>query len=224
MQTNSTPLETTSGEKTILGREKVLELIEAKKTYLASVFPEFQPEFDDAGLYQTPDFGWQVNFRHDKNPAARDNSGWNNAAMTLRPGDRGLYEVHAGICERWYGEGGAWDKGVRGWLGWPVSDEMPCGGYNRISLFENGTIYWDSSRPTETLVRPWDETMEWLGQEAVRGHAWAQVFLGDCFLRGLGVSPDYGKAFKWFSAAKDNGRTDIESALQAAARQFILSL
>ena len=216
MPTNADPLETTPGEKTILGREKVLELIEAKKTYLASTFPDFEPIFDSAGLYQTPDNGWQVNFIHTKE--------WNKAAMTLRPGDRVLYEVHAGICERWYGEGGAWNNGVRGRLGWPVSDEMPCGGDNRISLFENGTIYWDSSRPQEQLVRTWDETKEWLGQEVSHGHAWAQVLLGDCFLRGLGVSPDYGKAFKWFSAAKDNGRTDIEPALQAAARQFILSV
>ncbi len=216
MQTNSTPLEPTSGEKTILGRERVLELIEAKKTYLASVFTEFEPIFDAVGLYQTPDNGWQVNFIHSKE--------WNKAAMTLRPGDRVLYEVHGGICGRWYGEKGAWDNGVKGWLGWPVSDQMSCEGDNRISFFENGTIYWDSSRPTETLVRPWDETMEWLGQEAARGHAWAQVFLGDCFLRGLGVSPDYGKAFKWYNAAKENGMTEVDASIQMAARQFIRSL
>ena len=47
MQTNANSLETDAIVKAMLGREKVLELIEMKKTCLASVFPGFQPEFDE---------------------------------------------------------------------------------------------------------------------------------------------------------------------------------
>ncbi len=216
MQTNPNSQAATPIVKTILGREKVLELIEMKKAYLASVFPAFEPEYDAAGLYQTPDCGWQVNFKHSQE--------WNKAAIVVRPGDRVAYEVHAGICERWYREGGAWHNGVKGLLGWPISDEMPCGGSNRISLFENGTIYWDSSRPQEQLVRTWDETRAWFGKEATCGHAWAQLFLGDCLLRGLGITPDYRQAFKWFSIAKENGCDEVEARLQLAARNLILTL
>lgn len=208
-----------SGEKTILGREKVLELIEAKKAYLAAIFPEFEPIFDAVGLYQTPDNGWQVNFSHSKE--------WNLAAMTLRPGDRVLYEVHGGICDRWYAEGGVWDNSSgewkNGWLGWPVTDELVCGGDDRISFFENGTIFWDS-RQQQVVARSWDDTRKLFCREADRGCAWAQLFLGDCLLRGLGIQPDYSQAFKWFSIAKENGSAEAEARLQLAARRLILSL
>jgi len=110
MQTKANSLEAGPIVKTILGREKVLELIEMKKSHHASVFPEFQPVFDDAGLYQTPDHGWQVNFRHDLNRESHDNAGGNYAAMTLRPGTSDLMEVHGAICGKWYAEGGVWDN------------------------------------------------------------------------------------------------------------------
>ena len=227
MQTNSNSLETIPVAKTILGREKVLELIELKKSYLASVFPQFQPDFDDAGLYQTPDNGWQVNFRHDQNRETRDNAGWNYAAMTLRPGSCDLIEVHGGICGKWYAEGGVWDNTTGQWkngkLGWPISDELVCGGDDRISFFENGTIFWDSKQQ-QLLVRSWEETRKWFGQEAGHGCAWAQLFLGECLLRGFGIQPDYSQAFKWLSVAKENGMSEAESLLQLAARNLILAL
>ena len=204
--------------QTVLGLETVMERIKEKRAYLLelkkrNVF-QFQDEID--GINQRPDHGWQIDFRHD--------NGDNFAAITIRPGDTTPFEVHGGICGRWYAEHGAWDNGIRGRLGWPISDELACGENNKISFFENGTIFWDAEKWDQTTPRSWEDSINWFAEEAARGHSWAQVFLGDCFLRGLGVSPDYGKAFKWFSAAKDNGRTDIEPALQAAARQFILSV
>lgn len=227
MQTNTNSHETDPIVKTILGREKVLELIEVKKTCLALVFPEFQPVFDDTGLYQTPDNGWQVNFRHDLNRESHDNAGWNYAAMTLRPGTCDLFEVHGAICGKWYAEGGVWDNSSgewkNGWLGWPVSDELTCEGDDRISFFENGTIFWDS-RQQQVVARSWEETRKLFCQEADRGCAWAQLFLGDCLLRGLGIQPDYSQAFKWLSIAKENGSAEAEARLQLAARKLILSL
>ena len=83
MQINATSPEAIPNVKTILGHEMALELIELKKSFLASVFSQFQPAFDDVGLYQTPDNGWQVNFRHDQNCETRDNAGWNYAAGTM---------------------------------------------------------------------------------------------------------------------------------------------
>ena len=200
----------------ILGREKVEELIEKKKDYLAKVFKEFEPEYDDAGLYQTPDMGWQVNFRHSR--------GWNYAAMIVRPDTSVVIEVHAGICEEWYHLGGAWHNGRRGGLGWPISDEQSCGGANRISLFENGTIFWDASHPAERKVMDWNQSFVWFTEESSKGHPWAQKFLGDCYLKGLGVKNDFGLAFKWFNAARENGISEVEPFLQEAARQYILSV
>lgn len=200
----------------ILGREKVLELIETKKKRLSTVFQNFEPVFDAAGLYQTPDAGWQVNFTHTLE--------WNMAAMTLRPGDHEVFEVHGGICEEWYSRGGAWDNGKKGQLGWPLSDELSCDGEAKISLFERGTIFWEPARPTERVVRTWEESVDWFNVEAAKGLAWAQARLGDCFMNGCGLPRDYGKAFKWFNAAKGNGLSEIEPSLQDAARHFILSL
>ena len=147
--------------------------------------------------------------------------------MTLRPGAFDLIEVHGGSCGKWYEEGGVWDNSSgewkNGWLGWPVSDELTCEGNDRISFFENGTIFWDS-RQQQVVVRSWEETRKWFGQEAGHGCAWAQLFLGECFLRGFGIPRDYSLAFKWFAIAKENGRGEAESRLQLAARNFIIAL
>ena len=212
-----------SDVKVILCRERVTELIKEKCKYLQSVFSRFQNEID-GHTYQTPDGGWQVNFRHDINPSERDNKNDNFAAITLRPGDITVFEVHGGICGRWYAEGGAWDNGRKGWLGWPLTDERPCGGDNRISLFEGGTIFWNSKSPGEQVPRSWKDTAAWLMEESLHGQPWSQAFLGDCYMKGRGVPLNYGLAFKWYNAAKENGCSEVETSLQDAARQFILSL
>ena len=194
---------------------KTLELLKDEE-----VKQRLQPEFDDAGLYQTPDGGWQVNFRRDK-------EGSIPAAITMRPGDKEVFEVHGGICGKWYKEA---DEGRS--LGWPVSDEKPCGGGNKISLFEKGTIFGNREKGWEMIVRPWDDSIQWLMTEAARGQVWAQAELANCYLCGFGVPKDFGLASKWLNTAKEAAteedlKTYIEQPyrhLQTAARQFILSL
>ena len=92
----------------------------------------------EPGIYRTPDGGWQCNY---------DGEWGYGCAITLRPGDTEPHEVHGEICKRWYQEGGAFDeKGNRGWLGYPTSDEEAYDGAgdprDRISHFENGDIIY----------------------------------------------------------------------------------
>jgi hypothetical protein len=49
----------------------------------------------------------------------------------------GAHEVHGAIRDKWASLG--WE---RSWLGFPTSNEMPFAQDGRVSLFENGAIYW----------------------------------------------------------------------------------
>ncbi|HSJ95185.1 MAG TPA: hypothetical protein VK896_14225 [Gaiellaceae bacterium] len=52
--------------------------------------------------------------------------------------EHGAHEVHGAIRMKWAELGGH-----RGVLGYPVSDESPCGpGAGRFNHFEGGSIYW----------------------------------------------------------------------------------
>jgi uncharacterized protein with LGFP repeats len=52
--------------------------------------------------------------------------------------EHGAHEVHGAIRVKWAQLGG--HKGI---LGYPVSDESPCGpGEGRFNHFEGGSIYW----------------------------------------------------------------------------------
>ena len=99
---------------------------------------------DKKGIDQNPEGGWQQWFEN-----------W--ASITLRPGEIKPHEVHGAICARWAQEGEAFtEKGERGWLGYPISDEEP---YNedgdpndRISHFENGDIVWTAKTDATRIV------------------------------------------------------------------------
>ena len=102
-------------------------------------------EPNETGIYQNPDGGWQCNYGN-----------W--CAITLRPGQTELHEVHGAICARWYQEGGAFNERCeRGWLGYPISDEEVYddngNSDDRISHFENGDIIWNS-QTNECHVKP----------------------------------------------------------------------
>lgn len=115
-------------------RDEVIALFQNKYEYLKAVYPSVGP-FDEAGIYQNPDGGWQLNLSP-------------SAAITLRPCDDEPHETHGGICERWRSLGGAFNVQMPGRLGYPVSDEdsYPLLGSanDRISRFQNGYITWDS--------------------------------------------------------------------------------
>lgn len=52
--------------------------------------------------------------------------------------EHGAHEVHGDIRVKWAQLGGH-----RGFLGYPVTDELPCGpGAGRFNHFEGGSIYW----------------------------------------------------------------------------------
>ena len=102
----------------------------------------------EPGIYKTPDGGWQCNY----------NGAWGyGCAITLRPGDTEPHEVHGEICKRWYQEGGVFENGKRGWLGYPVSDEESYEGdgnpADRISHFENGDIIWSENTKEARTVK-----------------------------------------------------------------------
>lgn len=93
-------------------RGKVLAMFRAKYDSLKSVYPEVG-SFDEAAstnFYQNPDSGWQMNL----SPCA---------AITLRPGDDEAHIIYGAVCARWYEEGGAFERDIPGWLGYPVKDQ-----------------------------------------------------------------------------------------------------
>ena len=127
------------------GEEAILTKFKKKYERLKSgVFPTIG---EPKGFYRLPDDGWQMD--------CGDNP-WNNAAITLRPGETEPREVHGAICSRWYAEGGAFNERKEpGRLGHPVSDEesydQDGNPDDRISRFENGAIVWNNA-PNETHV------------------------------------------------------------------------
>ena len=101
----------------------------------------------EPGIYPTPDGGWQCNY---------DGEWGYGCAITLLPGGDEPHEVHGEICKRWYQEGGVFEDGKRGWLGYPVSDEEIYVGdgdsKDRISHFENGDIvYTEKTHKTRII-------------------------------------------------------------------------
>ena len=143
-------------------KEEVLALFRAKYDHLKSVYPEVG-SFDEAAstnFYQNPDGGWQLNL-----PPC--------AAITLRPGDDEAHEIHGELCARWYQEGGAFERDMPGWLGYPVEDQEatdfevrppppldfdfnneswvpgPIKVNGTVAAFDFGIISWHSGLPWE---------------------------------------------------------------------------
>ena len=109
------------------------------------------------GIYRNPDGGYQCNYVH--------TSAGTGCAITIRPGDTEPHETHGAICSRWHQEGGAFnEKGERGWLGYPVSDEEPYDSDGDsddcISHFENGDIIW-KSKVDETRIVNIKDRAKW---------------------------------------------------------------
>lgn len=145
-------------------REEVLVLFRDKYRYLKSVYPAVGP-FDESKLLQNPDEGWQIDLGQCELEI------W--ATITLRPGANAPHETHGAICARWYREGAAFNDGIRGHLGYPISDEEgwviavqpPCPyGYplpwdppatipvhQARSAFQFGTITYDEGLSWETI-------------------------------------------------------------------------
>ena len=142
-------------------REEVVELFRNKYVCLQTVYPSVGA-FNEYDIHCNPDGGWQLNLL----PCA---------AITLRPGDDNAHIIYDAVCERWYQEGGAFDKNISGWLGYPAEDQtvMDVGVcppqplnydyelYNEswtpkpiqvkgyVAAFDFGNILWHSGLPWE---------------------------------------------------------------------------
>jgi len=60
---------------------------------------------------------------------------------------------------------------------------------------------------------------EWFQKAANQGVAMAQFFLGDIYFKGIGISPDFMQAYKWFSlylSAEKSEKGDVNLVMNAA--------
>ena len=147
-------------------RDEVAALFRAKYAHLKTVYPQVGL-FDESKIYQNPDGGWQLNLE-------------NCAAITLRPDDDEPHETHGAICARWYQEGGAFDKGIRGRLGYPVADgkkgedvclALPCPVFWRVPVWNPSPVAVSSEcAEFEFATIKWHEGLSW--EKAKETHAY----------------------------------------------------
>jgi TPR repeat protein len=64
-----------------------------------------------------------------------------------------------------------------------------------------------------------DESAQWLTKAAQNGHPEGEFQLGNCYLKGMGVSRDYSKAQHWYALALSHGHKHAQQALDSIAAQ-----
>lgn len=57
------------------------------------------------------------------------------------------------------------------------------------------------------------EAVKYLREAAEKGHAKAQLALGECYYLGRGVSQDYAEMVKWYRKAAEQGNADAQCSL-----------
>ncbi|MEP0743983.1 MAG: tetratricopeptide repeat protein [Anderseniella sp.] len=63
-------------------------------------------------------------------------------------------------------------------------------------------------------LRNYDQALYWLEKSAAQGNVEAQMYLGDAYARGKGVSVDFVEAHKWLSLAAAKGGQEAKFRFQ----------
>lgn len=63
-------------------------------------------------------------------------------------------------------------------------------------------------------LRNYDQALHWLEKSAAQGNVEAQMYLGDAYARGKGVSIDLVKAHMWLSLAAAGGGDEAKNRFQ----------
>lgn len=196
-------------------REEVLALFRAKYIYLKSVYPEVGP-FDENGIYQNPDGGWQINLAH-------------GAVMMLRSNDGEPNEIHGTIYERWCKEGGAFNEaGKSGKLGYPVSDvkswerfvQPPCPLFYPFEWNPPSTIPVRQARSFfEHGIIEYDEGLSWEKIKAFAPHVYDAV-IGTISTKELDDTFDLVRQNEWPEDYWLKRESEIRNHCAEASRHY----
>jgi len=61
-----------------------------------------------------------------------------------------------------------------------------------------------------SVIQDYSEAAKWYRKAAEQGHVRAQVFLGEMYEEGAGVTQDYSEAVKWYRKAAEQGDADAQ--------------
>ena len=88
----------------------------------------------------------------------------------------------------------------------------PCASYHELTSHDIKTLQAMLGRPTTGWLTPLEKVRA-IQYAAVNGSRQAQLVLAVMYAQGVGVSPDYARAFHWFAEADRQGSPEAKFAI-----------